>query len=171
MKKTVLRGRIMRIRKATGEEMLALWGYRDEKNAPPTARFFYRSISNGSAVFWTLDNGSEPVGELYAFLDLEDKDFANELHGGDVNTVYKYKQGYFKPSTEMSFRATASIRTLRMKNSISGSDLSGCCSPHPGQRPWRWRRPWLRTSCVPHDPSRYTPARNALRNAASHASR
>ena len=77
MKKTVLRGRIMRIRKATGEEMLALWGYRDEKNAPPTARFFYRSISNGSAVFWALDNGSEPVGELYAFLDLEDKDFAD----------------------------------------------------------------------------------------------
>ena len=41
----------MLIRKATGEEMLALWGYPDAAAAPPTARFFYDNISGGNAVF------------------------------------------------------------------------------------------------------------------------
>ena len=44
----------MLIRRATAEEMLALWGY-GEENAPPTARFFCRNISSGSAVFWALE--------------------------------------------------------------------------------------------------------------------
>ena len=67
----------MIIRKATGEEMLALWGCRDGKEAPPTAQFFYRNISTGNAVFWTLDNDGELDGELYVFLNLDDKDFAD----------------------------------------------------------------------------------------------
>ena len=71
----------MRIRKATGEEMLKLWGYPDEKSASPTARFFYNHITSGNAVFWTLDDDGELVGELYVFRNLEDKDFAD---GRDV---------------------------------------------------------------------------------------
>ena len=64
----------MQIRRAKGEEMLALWGCRDIDRAAPTARFFYDSISAGNAVFWALDKDGELIGELYAFLNLEDKD-------------------------------------------------------------------------------------------------
>ena len=67
----------MIIRKATGEEMLTLWGCQDVKKASPTAKFFYDNISTGNTVFWTLDNDGELDGELYAFLNLEDKDFAD----------------------------------------------------------------------------------------------
>ena len=65
------------IRKATGEEMLALWGVREIKKASPTAKFFYDNISTGNTVFWTLDHDGELLGELYVFLNLEDKDFAD----------------------------------------------------------------------------------------------
>lgn len=68
----------MLIRKASGEEMLNLWGYEDEDHAPPTAKFFYRNISSGNAVFWTVEHNGELIGELYAFLNIEeDKDFAD----------------------------------------------------------------------------------------------
>ena len=67
----------MLIRKASGEEMLSLWGYEDIKNAPCTARFFYQNITSGNAVFWALDLDGELIGELYVFLDLEDHDFAD----------------------------------------------------------------------------------------------
>jgi len=67
----------MLIRKATGGEMLKLWGYQDEASASPTAKFYYRNIASGNAVFWTLDNDGELVGELYVFLNLEDRDFAD----------------------------------------------------------------------------------------------
>ncbi len=73
----------MLIRKATAEEMLALWGCPDENAAPPTARFFCRHLSAGNAVFWALDSGEGLVGELYAFLDLEDRDLAD-----GKNTAY-----------------------------------------------------------------------------------
>ena len=66
----------MLIRKATADEMLKLWGY-DENTASPTAKFFYRNISSGNAVFWTADKDGELIGELYAFLNLDDKDFAD----------------------------------------------------------------------------------------------
>lgn len=66
----------MLIRKATADEMLKLWGY-DENTASPTAEFFYRNISSGNAVFWTADIDGELIGELYAFLNLDDKDFAD----------------------------------------------------------------------------------------------
>ena len=59
----------MLIRKATGEEMLNLWGYRDADTASCTAKFFYRSIASGNAVFWTLEHGGELIGELYVFLN------------------------------------------------------------------------------------------------------
>jgi ribosomal protein S18 acetylase RimI-like enzyme len=67
----------VQIRRAAGEELLALWGCPDLALAPPTARFFYQNITGGNAVFWTLDRGGELIGELYAFFDLPDKDFAD----------------------------------------------------------------------------------------------
>ena len=67
----------MLIRKATGEEMLKLWGYQDVHSASTTAKFYYRHISSGNAVFWTLDNGGDLIGELYVFMNLDDKDFAD----------------------------------------------------------------------------------------------
>ncbi len=67
----------MLIRKASGEEMLSLWGYEDIKNAPCTASFFYQNITSGNAVFWALDLDGELIGELYVFLDLEAHDFAD----------------------------------------------------------------------------------------------
>ena len=88
----------MQIRKAAGEEMLALWGYPDVSHASPTARFFYDRISAGKAVFWTLDNGGKLIGELYVFLELEDRDFADGkdtayLCAFRVNREYR-GQGY-----------------------------------------------------------------------------
>ena len=65
------------IRKATAEEMLALWGCGGVDTASPTARFFYEKITGCGAVFWALEDGGEIIGELYAFFDLEDKDFAD----------------------------------------------------------------------------------------------
>ena len=67
----------MRIRRATGGEMLALWGYRAYDTASPTARFFYDQITAGNAVFWALDREGELVGELYAFFELDDRDCAD----------------------------------------------------------------------------------------------
>ncbi len=83
----------MLIRKAAGEEMLKLWGYPDAAAASPTARFFYRNIAAGNAVFWALDFGGELIGELYVFLSLDDKDFAD-----GKNTAYlcafRVREGY-----------------------------------------------------------------------------
>ena len=73
----------MLIRKATEEEMLALWGYHKKDTVSATARFFYNNIASGNAVFWTVDNDGELVGELYAFFNLDDKDFAD-----GQNTAY-----------------------------------------------------------------------------------
>ena len=68
----------MLIRKATAEEMLALWGYPDVCAAPPTAGYFCRNIASGNAVFWTVEEKGALIGELYAFLDIEeDRDFAD----------------------------------------------------------------------------------------------
>ncbi len=57
--------------------MLALWGYPKLDAASPTARFFYQNLAAGSAVFWTLEHEGTLIGELYAFFDLEDRDFAD----------------------------------------------------------------------------------------------
>ncbi|MBR0451970.1 MAG: GNAT family N-acetyltransferase [Oscillospiraceae bacterium] len=70
----------VQIRKATGDVMLTLWGYEDVYTASPTAKYFYRNISSGNAVFWTVENEGELIGELYAFLDIEeDRDFADGI--------------------------------------------------------------------------------------------
>ena len=74
----------MLIRKASADEMLKLWGYEDVNSAPPTAKYFYQNITSGNAVFWTLDDDGELIGELYAFLDIdEDRGFAD-----GVTTAY-----------------------------------------------------------------------------------
>ena len=65
------------IREATGEEMLRLWGYTNAEEASPTARFFCCNLADGNAVFWTVERDGALIGELYAFFDLEDKDFAD----------------------------------------------------------------------------------------------
>lgn len=67
----------MEIRKATEKEMLALWGYRNCDALSSTARFFSKNILSGNAEFWTIDNNGELIGELYAFKNLMDKDFAD----------------------------------------------------------------------------------------------
>ena len=68
----------MLIRKASAEEMLELWGYRDIDHASPTAVYFYRNISSGNAVFFTTEHDGDLIGELYAFLDIEeDRDLAD----------------------------------------------------------------------------------------------
>ena len=65
------------IRQASAEEMLALWGYSGLEAASPTARFFCENISAGNAVFWTIEGDGALIGELYVFLNLTDKDFAD----------------------------------------------------------------------------------------------
>lgn len=72
----------MQIREATGEEMLTLWG-RENDTTSTTAKFFCDNIASGNAIFWTIDNDGELIGELYGFLDLNDKDFAD-----GSNTAY-----------------------------------------------------------------------------------
>ncbi len=83
----------MLIRKAAGKEMLTLWGYQEIASASPTARFFYNHISKGTAIFWTLDNSGELVGELYAFLILEDRDFADG-HDTAYLCAFRVKKEY-----------------------------------------------------------------------------
>lgn len=68
----------MTIRRATGEEMLALWRAQGVKSSPSTARYFYENLSSGNAIFWTIESEGELIGELYAFRDIkEDRDFAD----------------------------------------------------------------------------------------------
>ena len=84
----------MRVRKATGEEMLRLWGYADAGSAPPTAKFFHANLSSGNSLFWTIEReDGELIGELYAFLDLGDTDFAD---GKDTAYLcaFRVKEGY-----------------------------------------------------------------------------
>ena len=80
-------------RKAAGSEMLKLWGYGDEDRAPPTARFFYRNLSSGNAVFWTVDRDGELIGELYAFFDLEDRAFADGKSTAYL-CAFRVKEGF-----------------------------------------------------------------------------
>ncbi len=67
----------MQIRKATGDEMLDLWGRLDIRIPEPTAVFFHDNITSGNADFWTIDHNGELIGELYVFYDLQDRDFAD----------------------------------------------------------------------------------------------
>lgn len=63
----------MLIRKASAEEMRKLWG----NDYSFTSNFFYDRIASGNAVFWTVDDDGKLTGELYAFLNLDDRDFAD----------------------------------------------------------------------------------------------
>ena len=67
----------MEVRKATGKEMLCLWGYEGTEPLPPTALFFARSLSSGNAEFWALNDNGRIIGELYVFWQLADQDFAD----------------------------------------------------------------------------------------------
>ena len=62
----------MLIRRADAEEMRRLWGSNSYN-----AGFFYDHIASGNAIFWTVDDKGELIGELYAFLNLDDRDFAD----------------------------------------------------------------------------------------------
>ncbi len=83
----------MIIRKASAEEMLKLWNYDDENTASATARFFYRNISSGNAVFWTVDNDGELIAELYGFENLDDKDFADGINNAYL-CAFRVKEQY-----------------------------------------------------------------------------
>ena len=68
----------MEIRMASAMEMLSLWGYKDVDSASPTAKYFYKNICSGNAVFWTVDMDGRLIAELYVFFDIPtDKDFAD----------------------------------------------------------------------------------------------
>ena len=67
----------MIIRKATQHEMLALWGYQNEKNSSPTATFFAENILSENAEFFTIEKDGVLIGELYAFKSLSDPEFAD----------------------------------------------------------------------------------------------
>ena len=69
----------MQIRKATADEMLKLWGYQNLNTASNTAKFFCQNISSGNAVFWTAETDGKLIGELYAFLELDNKEFADGM--------------------------------------------------------------------------------------------
>ena len=67
----------MVIRRAGADEMLTLWGYSPD-TAPATSVYFMKNISEGNAVFWTVEKDGDLIGELYAFFDIEeDRDFAD----------------------------------------------------------------------------------------------
>ena len=60
----------VRMRQASKEEMLTLWGYPNTNAASPTARYFYRSIASGSAVFWALDRAHQDERYLRAVAEM-----------------------------------------------------------------------------------------------------
>jgi ribosomal protein S18 acetylase RimI-like enzyme len=61
----------MYIRQGTVDEMLSLW-YKKY-----TSEFMADNINNNKAEFWTVELDNRLVGELYAFFELDDKDFAD----------------------------------------------------------------------------------------------
>ncbi len=67
----------MEIREASEKEMLSLWGFANYEESSPTAKFFAESILSGNTSFWTIDHGGSLIGELYAFKNLNDKDYAD----------------------------------------------------------------------------------------------
>ena len=65
------------VKQSSARDMLSLWDYSNYDEASPTARFFYDNIQSENAIFWSLLDERKIVGELYVFLNLEDKDFAD----------------------------------------------------------------------------------------------
>jgi GNAT superfamily N-acetyltransferase len=113
----------MLIRKATAEEMLALWGYGDADIATPTARFFYRNISSGNTVFWTADNDGDLIGELYVFYDLDDKDFADGSSTAYL-CAFRVREEFRGQGigTRMMEEALADLRAAGFLNATIGVD-------------------------------------------------
>lgn len=114
----------MLIRRATGEEMLKLWGYSDPDGASPTARFFYQSILSGVAVFWAADNGEELVGELYAFLSIEeDGDFADGERTAYL-CAFRVKEGLRgrRLGSRLMETALSELREMGFKRATIGVD-------------------------------------------------
>ncbi len=63
----------------------------------PEYAIFYDNIESGNAIFWSLCDEENIVGELYSFLKLEDKDFADDndiayLCAFRVNKEYRGKR-------------------------------------------------------------------------------
>ncbi len=83
----------MKIMKATGEEMRSLWDRLDMEIPEPTTDFFYENISSGNADFWTIDDDGELIGELYAFYDLPDSDFADGKTTAYLR-AFRVRKGY-----------------------------------------------------------------------------
>lgn len=61
----------MTIRRGTAAEMISLWVKEN------TTRFFREALESGRAEFWTAEDHGRLVGELYAFLTLDDARFAD----------------------------------------------------------------------------------------------
>lgn len=83
----------MEIGKATGQEMLRLWGYGNMDSAPPTALFFAQNIASGNAELWTLNDSGQVIGELSVFWKLEDQDFADGKNRAYL-CAFRVKSGY-----------------------------------------------------------------------------
>ena len=62
------------ISRGTAQECRSLW-YK-----PGTSEFFTSRIQRGEADFWTAEEDGVLIGELYAFHQLEDEDFADGQH-------------------------------------------------------------------------------------------
>ena len=75
--------KVVSVTQRSARDMITLWGYDSYDDASPTARFFYDNIESGNAIFWSLYDEGNIAGELYSFLKLEDKDFAD-----GVDTAY-----------------------------------------------------------------------------------
>ena len=154
----------MRIRKASAGEMLELWGYPDADGASPTAKFFCESIASGKADFWTLDDDGALIGELYAFLELEDRDFADgvtvaylcafrvreDLRGRGFGT--RLMEAVLADLKDRGFRrATIGAdeeRSLRMYRRLGFTkDVKVCfldpCAMDGDMRPQRQKEGWL----------------------------
>ena len=114
----------MRIRQASGGEMLKLWGYPTPGEAPPTARYFYQNISAGNALFFSIEHENELIGELYAFLDVaEDADFADGRTRAYLCAfrVKKEYRGRGLGSTLME-AALAELKAMGFKSASIGAD-------------------------------------------------
>ena len=81
----------MLIRKATAEEMKALWNYSNS----PTYNYFVAGINNKNIEFWAVidEKQNNIVGELYIFWNSEDKDEANGINRAYL-CAFRIKDSY-----------------------------------------------------------------------------
>lgn len=144
----------MHIRQGTVEEMLSLW-YKKH-----TSEFMADKIRNNKAEFWTIELDHRLVGELYAFFELDDKDFADgkttayvcafrvidELRGKGLGTKLMLKVlerlsdlGYLYAAIGVEPKEIANIRlynrlgfTEKVKTlRVDPCDVDSECNPAP----------------------------------------